>query len=88
MYIDGDRVVVSCMLDLSEVMEFATFVKERLEFIEGVDIEEESLDAFGTSSLFALLVSLKKTKPDMDIPLLKDGGFASNQLGTFNWRIA
>lgn len=86
MYIDGDRVVVSNELDLSEVMEFAQFVKERLDYIDGVDIEEENLENFGTSALFALLASLKKTKPDLDIPILKE--FNSEKFGTFNWSLA
>lgn len=86
MYIDGDRVVISNQLDLSEVVELAEFVKTRLEFIEGVDIEEENLEDFGTSALFALLASLKKTKPELDIPVLKQ--YKSERFGTFNWDLS
>lgn len=86
MYIDGDRVVVSNQLDLSEVVELTTFIKERLDFISGVDIEEGNLDGFGTSALLALLASLKKTKPDLDIPIFQES--KSEKFGNFKWSLS
>lgn len=85
MYIDGDRLVVSIEADLTEVQELSEFVKTRLEFIEGIDFEEEAPTFFGSSALFQLLYSLKKTKPDLQIPLFDTKGFEIEHMGIFRW---
>lgn len=88
MYIDGDRLVVSLHSDLLEVQELAAFIKDRLEFIDGIDLEEEHPDEFGSSALFQLLAALKATKPELHIPLFESKGFAMDKMGTFYWGAA
>ncbi len=85
MYIDGDRLVVSIEADLNEVQELAAFAKPRLEFIDGIDFEEEAPESFGSSALFQLLASLKKSKPDLEIALFDTKDYTLGQLGIFRW---
>ncbi|MDR3347095.1 MAG: hypothetical protein LBN32_00625 [Helicobacteraceae bacterium] len=88
MYIDGDRLVVSIDLDLSEVQELAQFVKDRMDFIEGVDLENTKPNLFGSSALFALLASMKVSKPALDIPLFNPDGFDVGAMGIMHWEVA
>ncbi|GHV06730.1 hypothetical protein AGMMS50229_12070 [Campylobacterota bacterium] len=85
MYIDGDRLVVSIDSDLSEVQELFSFIKPRLEFIEGIDIDGGDHDSFMSSSLFGLLASMKVSKPTLDIPLFDDESFTLSGVGKLRW---
>ncbi|GHV58835.1 hypothetical protein FACS1894103_1020 [Campylobacterota bacterium] len=88
MYIDGDRLIISIDSDLNEVNELGEFVKSRMEYIEGVDFEQDKPSHFGSSALFALLAAMKTTKPELDIPLFAAGGFDMAEMGVLYWEAA
>lgn len=85
MQFDGDALNLSWDMTLDEVAEAAEFIKSRLEYIEEIDFEDQPRAFAVTSALFALLAAIKKSKPDIRIPLL-DGGTASFEgFGTMKW---
>ncbi|MDR2906259.1 MAG: hypothetical protein LBU73_09955 [Helicobacteraceae bacterium] len=88
MYIDGDRLTVALDSDLAEVIDIASFVKERIDFIEGVDLEGEAREEFMTSAIFQLLCAMKVAKPSLDIPLFSSEGLALKKFGVLHWEAA
>jgi len=84
MTIDGDVLELELDMDLGEVMELKKFVEPRLEYIESIEIVGE-MDTFVSSSLFALLLSIKKSKPDIVIPMMDSGKFNLTEYGVMHW---
>lgn len=85
MYIDGDVLVISAEMDTSDVEELKNFVESRLEFIEEIVFEEEEPATFGSSSIFQLLFAIKKSKPDLKIPVVDNDCSLFKNLGTIKW---
>lgn len=85
MYIDGDVLVISTDMDTSDVEELKGFVESRLDYIEEIVFEEEELRAFASSSLFQLLFSIKKSKPEIKISMIDNGSAFFKDLGTIKW---
>ncbi len=84
MTIDGDVLQIELDDDLEAVKELKDFVKERLEYIDEIIVVGER-DTFSTSALFQLLMSIKKSKPDMKIPLIDEGNVTLDQYGKLYW---
>ncbi len=84
MTIDGDVLEIELDMDLKEVSELKKFVEPRLEYIESIEVIGEK-DRFVSSSLFALLFSIKKSKPEVMIPLIDDSGFTLSYYGEVHW---
>ena len=84
MTIDGDVLEIELDMDLGEVMELKKFVQPRLEYIESIEVIGER-ETFGSSSLFALLLSIKKSKPQIRIPMIDDGALKLAQYGSLHW---
>ena len=83
MEFDGDVLTIDCHMSMQELMEFETFVRPRLEYIEVVEVSENG--ALQSSALISLLVSLKRTKRDLVIPFLDKRAVHSPLYGTVHW---
>jgi hypothetical protein len=84
MTIDGDVLEIELDMDLNEVMELKKFVEPRLEYIESIEVVGEK-DKFVSSSLFAILFSIKKSKPEISIPIIDSGKLVLSDYGSLNW---
>lgn len=82
MQFDGDTLTIDPELSMEEIREFEAFVRPRLEYIEAIEVEEGRLKS---SALLSLLVSLKRTRPELSIPFLAKGVNASPAYGTVYW---
>ena len=85
--IDGDELNISLNMQLDDVIHFYDFIKDKLDYIEAINIEKGEFKIFETSALFQLLVSIKKTKPSMSIPLIDDKEVKFTEYGTIKWVI-
>lgn len=83
MQFDGDALTIDLCMSMEEIVEFDAFVRPRIEYIETIDIEEGS--PLRCSVLLALLVSLKRTRPELKIPFLEKGQSVSSVYGTLHW---
>lgn len=84
MTIDGDVLEIELDMDLGEVIELKKFVEPRLEYIESIEVVGER-DLFASSSLFAILFSIKKSKPEIRIPIIDDGVLSLSDYGSMHW---
>jgi hypothetical protein len=84
MTIDGDVLEIELDMDLNDVVALKQFIDPRLEYIESIEIIG-SKDRFSSSSLFALLFSIKKTNPSIKIPFLDNGDFTLKHYGKMHW---
>ena len=71
MTIDGDVLEIDSDMSITDVKELYLFVKDRLEYIEEIVILGQMED-WKTSSLFSLLVAIKKKKPSLKIPAVDE----------------
>ena len=85
MTIDGDVLEIELDMDLKEVAELKAFVEPRLEYIESIEVVGEK-SRFVSSSLFALLFSIKQSKPEMKIPIIDEGVLHLTDYGTIHWK--
>jgi hypothetical protein len=83
MQFDGDALTIGLDMSMEEVREFEQFVRPRVEYIEMIEVEEGG--TLKSSALLALLVSLKRTRPELRIPFLERGTTNSNVYGTLHW---
>ena len=84
MTIDGDILALELEDDLEEVVEVHKFVKDRLEYIEEISIVGDT-SSFATSAMFQLLLSIKKTKPEIKIPIIDDEIIIIGEYGKLYW---
>lgn len=85
--VDGDQLNISLDMQLDDVIHFYEFIKDKLDYIEAIHIEDGELKTFETSALFQLLVSIKKTKPSLSIPIIDDKEVKFSEYGTIKWVI-
>lgn len=83
MQFDGDLLTIGLDMSMEEIREFEQFVRSRLEYLETIEIEEGT--HVRSSALLALLVSLKRTRPELKIPFLHQGLTTSSAYGTLHW---
>jgi len=86
MTVDGERLIISMDMDLDEVVELKEFIAPRIEYIDEIVFEENEMP-FVTSSLLQLLVSVKRTRPDMVIPFLDGGDADVKPFGKQYWKL-
>jgi len=67
MCIDGDVLELDLDMDLEEVKALQVFVKDRLEYIEEIVVLPSKEGLPVTSSLFSLLMCIKREKPTLKI---------------------
>jgi hypothetical protein len=85
MQIDGDKLYIPIDLKSDDIEELKKFVEPRLEYIDEVGFEEEMEDFPASSALIAFLVSLKKTKPSIKIPMIDSGEYIFSKFGKAHW---
>jgi hypothetical protein len=83
MEFDGDVLTIGLNMSMEEIREFEQFIRPRLEYIETIAIEAGG--TLQSSALLALLVSLKRTRPELNIPFLERGMTTSGAYGTLHW---
>lgn len=83
MQFDGDVLTIGLDMSMEEIREFEQFVRPRLEYLETIEIEEGT--QLNSSSLLSLLVSLKRTRSELNIPFLDRGFITSGVYGTLHW---
>ncbi|MDD5400913.1 MAG: hypothetical protein PHQ93_06985 [Sulfurimonas sp.] len=83
MQINGDEVTIDLNMSMDEVINFEEFIRPRIEYIEKIEVEENSTLTSG--ALLSLLVSIKKTRPEIEIPFLEKMGSTSPVHGTLHW---
>jgi exonuclease VII large subunit len=83
MTIDGDTLEIELDMDIEDVTELKDFVKDRLEYIETIKVTGEK-SGFGTSSLFQLLFSIKKSRPEIAVEVI-ESDLKLEQYGTMHW---
>lgn len=84
MTIDGDVLEIELDDDLAAVIDIKGFVEDRLDYIDQIVIVGNK-DTFSSSSLFQLLLSIKKTKPEIKIPIIDEGGLTLSDYGKLHW---
>lgn len=85
MTIDGDVLGIDSDMSITDVKELYLFVKDRLEYIEEIVILGQMED-WKTSSLFSLLVAIKKKKPSLKIPAVDEKFLDMGSFGKFYWK--
>lgn len=83
MLFDGDVLTIEPEMSLDEIREFEQFVRTRLDYIETIILEEGK--PLQSSALISILVSLKRTRPDLKIPFIDNGKTISDAYGTLHW---
>lgn len=83
MLFDGDVLTIEAELSLDEIREFEQFVRSRIDYIETIEVDMEK--PLQSSALLAILISLKRTRPDLKIPLIDNGKTTSEAYGTLHW---
>lgn len=84
MIVDGENLIISLDADRDEIISTYEFIKPRLEFIESISVEEDV--PLASSLLLQLLVSVKKSNPEIQISVLDDAELAK-RYGTVHWKI-
>lgn len=83
MEFDGDVLTIDMSMSMEEVAQFEEFIRSRIDYVETIEVTDES--SLRSSALVALLVSLKRTKPEIRIPFLEKGVLVSPKYGTIHW---
>lgn len=83
MKIDGDVLTIDLNMSMDEVIKFEEFIRPRIEYVEKIETEECSI--LTSSALLSLLASIKKTRPEIEIPFLEKGWSISSEYGTVHW---
>ncbi|MDD2448656.1 MAG: hypothetical protein PHS42_07920 [Sulfurimonas sp.] len=83
MEFDGDVLTIDMSMSMEEVTEFEKFIRPRIDYIKTIEVEEDS--ALKSSAFIALLVSLKRTKPELKIPFLEKELLTSKKYGSIHW---
>lgn len=83
MEFDGDILTIGIDMSMEEITEFENFIRSRLDYIETIEVKEEG--ALKTAALIPFLISLKNTKPQLQIPFLKKTVTACEAYGTIHW---
>ncbi len=82
MQLDGDTIIIDANISKEEVLEFEEFIRPRIEYIETIEVEQK--DEISSSTLISLLVSIKKSYPQIEISFL-DKKYTSPLYGIINW---
>mgnify|MGYP001018360227 CR=1 FL=1 len=80
--IEGEKLIIDGNLEHDECSGLYEFLKDKLDYIECIELELEE-NSIPSSALIALLLSAKKTKESLNIPILQEG-LSSEKLGKIN----
>lgn len=84
MQIDGDTLILEADMTPEEVSDVARFIRSNINSIEGLEVNAP-FEEWNSSVLLSLLVSAKKTKPTLHIPVLEEREINNSLFGTLNW---
>ena len=85
MYIDGDVLEVDIEMDLEEVKALHTFIKDRLDYVEEIVLQQSKEGLPLSSSLFALLFWIKQKRPSIKIEWMDAMKMDLQLYGMMNW---
>jgi hypothetical protein len=71
--IDGDVLVLDFSLSYEECSELKEFLKDKLKYLSKIEFEKDSGEETPSSALVALLLSIKKSHDEIEIPALNEG---------------
>lgn len=83
MEFNGDVLTIDAAMSMEEIKEFEQFIRPRIEYIETIEVEDDG--ALLSSALLSLLVSIKKTRSELEIAFLQKGHTAATEYGTLHW---
>lgn len=84
MELDGDVLHIDIGIEMDEIVEFEQFVRPRLEYIEQIEVNTNE-GHLASSALLALLVSIRRSNPSINIPFLDNQILTSPFHGTLHW---
>lgn len=84
MELDGDVLHIDIGIEHDEIVEFEQFVRPRLEYIEQIDVNTNN-GHLTSSVLLTLLVSIRRSHPNIKIPFLDNQILISPFHGTLHW---
>jgi len=84
--IEGDVLNLSYDMTLDEVEELRDFLIGKLGYITSIGFEGAARE-FSTSSLLQLLASIKKSRPEISIPVLECKETVFGKFGVISWRL-
>ncbi len=85
MCIDGDILELDIEMDLEEVKALKEFVKDRLGYIEEINLLRSKEGVPASSALFSLLFCMKKVKPSLKIPFIDEMKLDLESFGMMYW---
>ena len=83
MEFNGDILTVDSNMSMEEIKEFEEFIRSRVDYIEVIEVEDAG--AMQSSAFLSILSSLKKTRPELQIPFLEKGVSSSAVYGKIHW---
>lgn len=83
MEFNGDILTIDIDMSMEEIIEFEEFIRPRIDYVEVIEVEEKGL--LRSMSLLSILASLKKTKPELQIPFLDKKAISSPIYGIVHW---
>lgn len=86
MEFNGDVLTVESDMSMEEIIEFEEFIRSRLDYIETIEVQESA--ALKSSALISILCSLKKTRPQLQIPFLEASMTSSEEYGKIHWIVS
>jgi hypothetical protein len=86
MEFNGDILTVDMDMSMEEIKEFEEFIRSRIDYIEVIEVE--ATGALKSSALLAILSSLKKTRPELQIPFLEARMTTSEVYGKIHWIVS
>lgn len=84
MQIDGETLILEADMTPEDIIEVRQFIAANLRYIEALEVDAP-IENWNSSALLALLVSAKKSKPSIKVPLLEGRELISPIFGTMNW---
>lgn len=84
MQIDGDVLEIDIESTLDEISEFAAFIRDRLDYIEAIKVNGH-YERFVSSSLFSVLIGIKKSKPALRIQFI-ESPVSMDGYGLAHWK--
>ena len=83
MEFNGDVLTIDINMSMEEIIEFEEFIRSRIDYIETIEIDETGI--LTSSALISILVSLKRTRPELQITFLDKKMTSSPAYGKIHW---
>lgn len=83
MEFNGDVLTIDVDMSMEDILEFEEFIRPRIDYVEVIEVEENGL--LRSPTLLSILVSLKRTRPELKIPFLEKKMISSPEYGKIHW---